>query len=262
MRYLSRLAKALLFPLLVGCCIIWQDAGARAEASLDPDAKKVLHDMSAFLGGLPSFSVEYASADEVVTQDGQRLQFLHSGSIAVQRPDRLHAVRRGAAGTSDLFLDAQGLTVFAQGANAYLRLPASSIEAAVDAVRRMGFDAPGGDFLVPRPLDNDSTDVVSGTHVGMTFVDGREVHQLAFRGTDVDWQLWVTTGDKPLPVRYVITTRSVPGAPQFTLQLSNWDVAPRIDAARFTFTPPPNARRLEPSAVTANAIGDFSIKGD
>ena len=25
-----------------------------------------------------------------------------------------------------------------------------------------------------------------------------EVHQLAFRGTDVDWQLWVTTGNKPL----------------------------------------------------------------
>ena len=62
-------------------------------------------------------------------------------------------------------------------------------------------------------------DMTSGVHVGMTFIDGVEVHQLAFRGEEVDWQLWVTAGDRPLPLRYVVTSRSVAGTPQYTLQL-------------------------------------------
>jgi hypothetical protein len=94
----------------------------------------------------------------------------------------------------------------------------------------------------------------------MTFIDGVEVHQLAFRGAEVDWQLWVTSGDRPLPVRYVITTKTIPGGPQYTLQLTNWNVTPQADPARFVFTPPSGARQLDPASVTANAIGDMVIR--
>ena len=100
----------------------------------------------------------------------------------------------------------------------------------------------------------------AGRHLGMTFIDGIEVHQLAFRGTDVDWQLWATANDKPLPLRYVITTKALAGAPQYTLQLRNWNTAPHIDAARFTFVPPPGAKQLDPASVTVNAIGDLTLK--
>ena len=77
---------------------------------------------------------------------------------------------------------------------------------------------------------------------------------------EVDWQLWVTTGEKPLPVRYVVTTKWFTGAPQYTLQLRNWNTAPQIDAARFTFRPPQNAQKLDPASVTVNAIGDLTVK--
>ena len=245
---------------LVAACMFAIPAVPRAQDGVDADARGVLAAMSAYLGGLRSFSVDYAAADEVVTTDGQRLQFLHSGALLVQRPDRLHALRRGAAGTAEMILDGQHLILFGRDANAYVRLPATTIAAAVDAVQRLGFDAPGADLLADRPLDSATTDIATGVHVGMTFIDGVEVHQLAFRGVEVDWQLWVTAGDQSLPLRYVITSKTVAGSPQYTLQLRNWNVGPAADPARFVFAPPAGARQLDPSSVTVNAIGDMVIR--
>jgi hypothetical protein len=260
MQLRSRLAKAVSVATIAGVCGILPVPGARADSAVDADAQAVLGKMSKYLGSLPRFSVAYAAADEVVTTDGQKLQFLHSGEITAQRPDRLFVVRKGAAGTSQVFLGGGKLTLFARDAGAYLQLPAASIDAAIGAVHRLGFDAPGADFLDSKPLDASTMDMTSGTHVGMTFIDGIEVHQLAFRGAEVDWQLWVTAGDKPLPLRYVVTTKSVSGAPQYTLQLRNWNTAPKVEAARFAFVPSRAARQLDPAAVTVNAIGDMTMR--
>jgi hypothetical protein len=260
MLFWARVRPAALTAALVVACAVAAPAAPRAQGAVDADSRGVLDAMSAYLGGLRSFSVAYAAVDEVVTTAGERLQFLHSGELMVQRPDRLRAMRRGAAGSAEMVLDGRELILFGRQANAVLRLPAPSITAAVEAVHRLGFDAPGADLLAERPLDSATTDIVSGVHVGMTFIDGVEVHQLAFRGVEVDWQLWVTAGDRPLPLRYVITTKTVTGAPQYTLQLRAWNVAPQIDPTRFVFVPPPGARQLDPSSVTVNAIGDMVIR--
>lgn len=165
-RLRTRLRKgALLAPLVVAWGLA-APVAPQAQGGMDADSRAVLAAMSAHLGGLRSFSVEYAAVDEVVTTDGQKLQFLHSGTLAVQRPDRLHAVRRGAAGTAEMVLDGRDLVMFGRDANAFLRLPAPTIAAAVEAVQRLGFDAPGGDLLADRPMDAATTDIASGAHVG------------------------------------------------------------------------------------------------
>jgi hypothetical protein len=253
-------ARTLSVAVVVGLCALGLAPGARAQSAVDPDAQGVLAAMSRHLGSLQRFSVEYAAVDEVVTQEGQKLQFLHSGTITVQRPDRLHAVRRGAAGTAEIFLNGGELALFRREANAYLQFPAASIAAAIDVVHGLGFDAPGADLLAATPLDSATTDITSGAHIGMTFMGGGEVHHLAFRGAEVDWQLWVTTGDRPLPLRYVVTTKTIDGAPQYILELRSWNAAPETDAARFTFVPPQGARRLDPASVTVNAVGDMVIR--
>lgn len=253
--------KTVLLSAVLGLCALPLAPNARAQNAVAPDAQSVLAAMSNYLGGLQSFSIEYFSVDEVVTPEGQKLQFLHSGEIMVQRPDKLYAIRRGAAGTAEVFLDGKRLTLFAKNANAYLQLDAASIDAAIDAVHKIGFDAPGADLLASKPLDSSTTDITSGAYIGDTFIGGIEVRQLAFRGANVDWQLWVTAGDKPLPLRYVITSKRVTGSPQYTLELRNWNAAPQIDAARFTFVSPQGAKKLGPTSVKVNAIGDMTIKG-
>jgi hypothetical protein len=261
MKFRSLHSRRILASAVLGLCVLASSPGVHAQQAVDPDAQSVLAAMTSYLGGLKSFSVDYAASDEIVTPEGQKLQFLHSGEIVVERPNRLHAVRKGAAGIAELFLNDKGLFLYGKSANAYLQFDASSVDAGIDAVHKLGFDAPGADFLTAKPLDPATIDMISGTHVGMTFINGVEIHQLAFRGKDVDWQLWVTAGDKPLPVRYVVTTKGVTGAPQFTLELSKWNTAPQTDAARFTFAPSADATKLDPALVTVNAIGDMAIKG-
>ena len=45
---------------------------------------------------------------------------------------------------------------------------------------------------------------------------------LAFRNADTDWQLWVEVGDRPIPRKMVITSKTINSAPQYTLRVKKW----------------------------------------
>jgi len=229
---------------------------AAAQETMDPDAASVLASMQTYLGGLQSFTAQYDVEIDTVGHQGEKLKFLSSGELVVERPGRLYASRKGAFANAEFFLDGTNVTIFGSRVKGYIQFPATTIDEAIDALRdNTGFDAPGADLLSGKPLDSTVTDMASGAHIGMTYVDGVEVHHLAFRGKTVDWQLWVKAGDQPLPLKYVITSKWVFGAPQYSLHISDWNVAPQIEAARFTFTPPAGAELL--SEVKVNDIGEF-----
>jgi hypothetical protein len=69
-------------------------------------------------------------------------------------------------------------------------------------------------------------------------------HHLAMRKGTTDYQLWIKDGPEPVPVRYVITSRDMPGAPQFTLELRNFEPNVPLSDASFAFIPPPGAQRV------------------
>jgi hypothetical protein len=92
----SHFATPISASAVAGMCALALPPGARAQTAVDPDAQGVLAAMPGHLGGLERFSVEYSAADEVISAEGQKLQFLHSGEITVQRPGRLYATRRGS----------------------------------------------------------------------------------------------------------------------------------------------------------------------
>jgi hypothetical protein len=231
---------------------------AFAQAEVEPDAAKVLGAMSEYLGSLERFSVDYDVETEVVSYDGQKLQFASSGEITVQRPDKLHASRKGAIADLELILDGSTLTLYGKNANAFFQLPATTIDQAVDALRNdFGFDAPGADLLSEKPLQHAETDTARGMHVGMAFLDGLQVHHLAFRGKEVDWQLWVTDGEKPLPLKYVITSKWVAASPEYSIEFRNWNTAPSIDNSSFVFKPSKDAKKLD--TLTVDEIGEIDL---
>ena len=90
-----------------------------------------------------------------------------------------------------------------------------------------------------------SSGVTSSGYHGTDYVQGVECHHLSFREDDVDWQLWVKTGDEPLPMKYVITTKWTTGAPQYSVQFGNWNLEPVIPGDRFTFVAPKGAQKLD-----------------
>lgn len=218
---------------------------APAKPDIDPDAAKVLSQMQSYLGGLKSFSVKYDSDFDVLSPLGQKLKFVSSGTIAAHRPGQLRVTRQGPVSDISLVLDGKTVTLLATKLNAYLQEPAASIDEAMEIVRdQFGFPAPGADLLVAKPFDLDATDVVSGVHLGMAVIGGQKAHHLAFRGRQVDWQLWVKDGPEPLPLRYVVTSKWTTGAPEYSLTLTDWNVAPTQNATTFTFTPPAGAKQI------------------
>ena len=231
-------------------------APAQAQA-LDPLATEVLQSMSDYLAATEGFSVNADIDVEVVARTGQKLQFSSYASMVVQRPTGMFIQRRGPLADAELFFNGNQITLFGRRINAYAEIPLSgTIDDAIRTVEsETGLPLPGADLLFANSYAVLSDGVESSTYLGTGYIDGVEVHHLAFREADVDWQLWVQTGDRPLPMKYVITTKWVTGAPQYSMRLRDWNTNPRIDPNRFTFTPPAGASRLE--ALPPGELEDF-----
>jgi hypothetical protein len=234
---------------------------ALAADGIDPDAEQVLRAMSKYLGGLPAYSATAEIDTEVVDMAGQKLQFSSSGSFLLSRPGSFHSHRHTATGAFEFFIDGKTMTLYSRDRSLYYQVAVSgSLDQAIDTFRtETGFEIPGADLLYADPYPGLMTDVTSSTYVGTTWVNGVECHQLAFRASKVDWQLWVQTGDKPVPMKYIITTKWITGAPQFSVRLSDWDTQPKVPAGQFTFTAPAGAKRLQ--SIRVNELGEVELDG-
>ena len=106
-------------------------------------------------------------------------------------------------------------------------------------------DAPAGDLIYSNAYEALTEDVVSGSYVSLSIVDGIRCHHLAFRGNEVDWQIWIDDGDKPLPRKFIITSKWMTGAPQYTVLVKSWNLSPELTDDYFTFAPPKGAEKID-----------------
>ena len=79
--------------------------------------------------------------------------------------------------------------------------------------------------------------ITRATRVGAANIEGFVCDHYAFRQKDVDWELWIEQGGRPLPRKMVITTTSEPSKPQHSMVM-NWDLGAKFDDELFTFVPP------------------------
>lgn len=227
--------------------------------NIEPDADKILKSMTSYLADLKTFTAEYDVANEVVDRAGQKLQFSASGTLAIERPGKLHITRRGAFVDGELTFDGKTISLYGKDANIYAQIdsPGPTIDDAIEEVRvATGIDAAGADLILDDAYTSLTADVEKGVDVGIGYVGGVECDHLAFRGPSVDWQIWIQTGEKPLPMKYVITTKWVTGAPQYTIRFQNWNVDPQLEANMFEFSPAADAKKIE--QVQADEIGELT----
>ena len=265
MRIPAPKAGALLCALAVtGLLLGAAPAAAQAKEAgrkVDPEADRILSAMSSYMTRLRAFSADYDVDNEVIDTAGQKLQFSSSGSIAVQRPTRLHATRRGGFADAELFFDGRTATLLGKNENVYMQVDGvSTIDEVIEALRTQAdLDLAGADLLYSNPAEGMLTDVTRGTYLGPAVVDGILCDHLAFRAEKVDWQLWVQRGETPLPLKYSITSKWVTGAPQYAVRLHHWNLQPQVDANRFQFQPPAGVKRVD--AVSTNELGELSAQG-
>jgi hypothetical protein len=219
------------------------------SASAD-DAKDLLKKMSDYLAAQKSFSFSYQSSMESVTKDFQKLQFVSSGTASVARPDKLRITRTGGFVDAELIYDGSTLTVHGKNLDSYAQIEAKgTIDELSGHLAEAGIEPPGADLLSSNVFDILMEEVIDAKHIATAVVDGTPCEYLAFRTNEVDWQIWIQIGDKPIPRRYVITSKYVVAAPEYTLQITDWKDGDAVAAADFTFKPDTKAKKVDLSQI-------------
>lgn len=221
------------------------DAGAAPD--IEPQADRILREMSDYLGTQSEFTFRAEIRYDVVGADGQKIEYGGVSDVAVRRPDRLHAHFEGDERHSRLLFDGSTVTIHDIALNAYavMEVP-PEIGAALDTLfAESGFSAPAADLVYPDPYGTLIGSVETGLLVGRHPVDGTPCHHLAFTQETIDWQVWIEDGPRPLPRRLIITHKDEPGAPQYSATLSHWDLHPSLSETHFRFHPPAGADKIE-----------------
>ena len=121
-----------------------------------------------------------------------------------------------------------------------------------EAVGRLGVDFPLADFLSSAPNKAFLTGVTSGRVVNTITIDGQPYLHLVFnQPPGIQLELWLSKNDQSLPRRLIVTYLSLPGAPNFIAEFSNWNFDIHPSAADFAFQPPAGAEKVALKPVQA-----------
>ena len=218
----------------------------------DQDATKILKAMTDYVASQKVISATYDSDIEVITNNLQKIQFASSGQMLLSRPDKARVSRLGGYVDAELVFDGKTLSVLGKNLNAYAQTDATgSIDQLVARLRdEFGVPIPGADLLLSGAYDEMMKDVLDAKHIGRGVIDGVECDHLAFRNDDVDWQIWIQLGSRPIPRKYVITNKAVTGAPQYTLRIKEWKTDVQVPADAFAFKPPGDAKKGDIMALS------------
>ena len=211
-------------------------------------ARAILKRMGEFIGKTPRFSVNVRGGYDAVQESGQKIEFGETRKITLSRPEnRLRVEGEHSDGTKVLTVfNGKEITLVDNRNNVYATAPqtGSLDETIIHFVRDLGMRLPLAAMLLSRMSAEFDERVRAIDYVEKTSLYGTPAHHLAARTDTVDFQIWVTDGDKPLPQRVVLTYKEAPGEPQFWALLSDWNLAPTISDATFTAAVPKGAQKV------------------
>lgn len=219
--------------------------GARAD---EAQAKEIFKAMSDYMAAQQAMSFDFDTTFEVISTEGQKIAFSSSGTVTMNRPDKIRATRSGGFANVELVFDGKTVSLLGKEKNLYAQAEVpGTIDNLVDVLRDK-FHRPlsGADLLMSDVYGQLMPLVTNVKDLGSGVIRGVECDHLAFRTKEVDWQIWIAQGDRPYPCRYVVTTKKVKGWPQYTVDIRTWKTGGDVAADDFAFKPPADARKLKP----------------
>lgn len=236
--------------------------GVKAD---EADAKRIFKAMSDYMAEQKFISFGFDATLEVVTKDEQKLALASSGTVTLNRPDKIRVTRAGGFADIELSFDGKTLTLLGKNRNLYTQLDVPGtidhlVDELKDTYRR---PLPAADLLLSKSYDALMADVVDIKDLGSGVIGGVECDFLAFRKDEVDFQIWIAQGKRPYPCRYVITSKRINGGPQYTVQTRDWKTGGEVAATDFSFKNPTQADKVELKDFKgADDMPDHFKKGD
>jgi hypothetical protein len=217
---------------------------ARAQNSA-ADARSVLKSMADYMASQKTIQFAFDSSIEVITPEIQKIQYTSSGRALLERPNELRVSRLGGTGELDLFFDGKTAMLYGPGIKTYAKIGgATSVDQLIDELEhKYGFAGPGADLLLSNAYDALMANVIDARYLGVGIIGGVTCDHVAFRTEETDWQLWVQIGPEAIPRKFVITSKTIAAAPEYSVVVTGWKTGVKADPSEFVFTPPSGAKK-------------------
>ncbi len=235
------LTFAATFAMVLG---LHMPCGAQADEEY---ARNLVKSMSDYLAAQKAISFTYDASLEIVTTDHQKLALTNSGTMILNRPNKLRATRFGGFANVEMLFDGKTVTLLGKNMNLYAQFDMpGTIDHLIDELRgRYNKPLPAADLIMADVYEQIMPQVIDVKDLGSGVIGGMECDHLAFRTKDVDWQIWIARGDRPYPCRYVITSKIIADSPQYSIQLANWKTGDEVAADDFTFKNTTKAQKID-----------------
>lgn len=202
--------------------------------------------MGKYLRTLKVFAVHADTTNDESFDNNQKLQFAGSADYLVQVPDQLRLSLKNDAGTRVYIYDSKTLTQYSPllGYYSTMEFKGTIGQMILYVKEKYDLDMPLADIFLWGTDKADTSDIKEAVYIGVERMNGHDSHHFAFRQEGVDWQIWIRSGDQPLPDKLVVTDTDDPTQPTFASTLK-WDLSPKPQAKDFIFTPPKNAVKID-----------------
>ena len=135
---------------------------------------------------------------------GQKVQYGGTVDLKMRRPDRLRMDIAGDRRNERMYYDGKTFTVFGERVGFFATFPAPPTLAELKDVleKRYAIDLPLADLFYWGTDQDGPAAITAATRVGAANIDGFVCDHYAFRQKDVDWELWIEQGGRPLPRKH------------------------------------------------------------
>ncbi len=254
-----------LLVLLVGC-LAASVSGLVASADEVPkpsplvsQARAILERSARFISAAERFHLEASVVFDIVDESGRSVEFGVERSLWVRRPDHVRIeVHPRSGGSLQVVADGKAITALRQPETAYAkRAVEGDLDAVVDfVIGELGARPPLVNFLYSDLWAVLKPRIASATVIGAETIDGVRCDHIAFWNPDVEWQIWIEQGQKPLPKRIVGRYKEQRGAPSFRATIRSWELDAKLEDKDFVLKIPKNAPELPMiDLVSKDAVG-------
>ena len=232
-------------------------SSARGQAP-EPDPKAIVQQAGEFLQKQAKFAVDTAISMKI-TSPMVNQENAVDYDITVARPNRMAMSVQAGDVAASAYSDGEKLVTYHHSLNKYV------VESAPESLGELSsteggrtFAGPGGFLLCvlsPNPAECLLNDVTAAKYVGREDVEGKPFHHCRFEQEQFDWDIWIAADGNPTINRIVPDfTKQLQGLPaemqrdfkmEMDLVFTNWNFAPTVEDALFTFTPPEGAEQVD-----------------
>ncbi|HEX3035969.1 MAG TPA: DUF2092 domain-containing protein [Thermodesulfobacteriota bacterium] len=246
-RTIFRFVSGIGFVLLLAVTTSGAQASAPTNPNIDEKAMSILNRAADFVSKSSKMTVTADIAYEALQNTGEKIEFGSTNKYTIQRPSqvRVEIERRDGSRYGYLF-DGKKIWAYSLDDNVYATVPQpGNIDKSYEYMNNALQTPIPLSQLFSSDLPNALREQVkSARYVEESTIAGVRCDQLAIRTDEVDAQLWIAKGDKPLPKRIIITYKNVAGQPQFRAQFGEWNLSPKISSSLFVYNPPKGAENI------------------